>query len=429
MPLLSAFEPLEPLRADPGLPTAYTDGVKAILQRFAGLFEALGTLGGGQRPLALRRYQCRCGQPVFFGNSRCLACGRELGFEPGALTVLALEPAQARWLRCANAARCGCNWLVQRGEAPHHEGLCRACRLNRTIPDLAEGRNAELWSRIEVAKRRLVSQLLALGLPVRSRVTEDTGRGVMFDFLRSAPGGPPVITGHADGLITLDLDEADDATRARMRDALAEPYRTLLGHLRHEIGHYYWQRLVAGGAVGTTGPESDAGGWLQPFRVRFGDERADYAAALQRHYREGPPADWPVRCVSAYASSHPWEDWAETFAHYLHMVDTLDTALSFGLDAEEVETGFTPYGPEALDAPGDPEAGRFLGFINAWLPISALMNELARSMGQPDFYPFVLSAPAVAKLHLVHRIVAHESAPASRRARGGGAALGGRESR
>jgi hypothetical protein len=382
--------------------------VKALLQRFAGLFEALGTLGRGQRPLAVRRYQCRCGQPVFFGNSRCLSCGRELGFEPQALTMLALEPGQARWVRCANAALCGCNWLVPREEAARHESLCRACRLNHTIPDLAVGNNAELWSRIEVAKRRLVSQLLALGLPVQSRVTEDAGRGVMFDFLKRAPGGPPVTTGHAEGLITLDLDEADDATRARVRDALAEPYRTLLGHLRHEIGHYYWDRLVAA--------DDGTGGWLQPFRVRFGDERADYAAALQRHYREGPPPDWAGRCVSAYAASHPWEDWAETFAHYLHMVDTLDTALSFGLEAEEVETGFTPYGREALDAPGDPEAERFLGFVNAWLPISALMNELARSMGQPDFYPFVLSAPAVAKLHLVHRIVAHEAVPAARRA-------------
>lgn len=378
--------------------------MKALLQRVAGLFEAMGALGGlgrGQRPIATRRYQCRCGQPIFFGNSRCLACGRELGFEPGALTMLALEPGQLRWQRCANASRCGCNWLLPPEEAPLHDGLCRACRLNRTIPDLDEGNNAELWSRIEVAKRRLVSQLLALGLPVSSRVSEDHARGVMFDFLRREADDKPVTTGHAEGVITLDVAEADDAYRERLRDALAEPYRTLLGHLRHEIGHYYWQRLVA------------QSGWLEPFRLRFGDERADYAAALERHYREGPAADWPSRCVSAYASSHPWEDWAETFAHYLHMLDTLDTALSFGLEGDEVETGFTPYGAEALDTPRDPDAERFLGFVNAWLPLSALMNELARSMGQPDFYPFVLSAPAVAKLHFVHRVVAGVAAAAA----------------
>jgi len=388
--------------------------MRALLQRFAGLFgAALAGVGRGQAPLATRRYQCRCGQPVFFGNSRCLACGRELGFEPDALTMRALEPGQARWQRCANVARCGCNWLVAPGEDARHEGLCRACRLNRTIPDLADARAAQRWARFEVAKRRLVSQLLALGLPVRSRVSEDPVRGVMFDFLQRAPGGEPVTTGHADGLVTLDIEEADDATRERLRDALAEPYRTLLGHLRHEIGHYYWQRLVAGMGADST---AAGGGWLPAFRARFGDERADYAEALARHYREGPPADWAGRCVSAYASSHPWEDWAETFAHYLHMVDTLDTALSFGLEADEVDTGFKPYGPEALDAPGDPEGERFLGFVNAWLSISGLMNELARSMGQPDFYPFVLSAPAVAKLHLVHRVVATEAA-----ARGGAA--------
>ena len=387
---------------------AYTAVMKALLQRFAGLFETMGALGGlgrGQRPIATRRYQCACGQPIFFGNSRCLACGRELGFEPGALTMVVLEPGQTRWQRCENAARCGCNWLLAPAEAPHHQGLCRACRLNHTIPDLDEGDNAVLWGRIEVAKRRLVSQLLALGLPVRSRVTEDPQRGVMFDFLRRKPGGPPVTTGHADGLVTLDIEEADDVTRERLRDALAEPYRTLLGHLRHEIGHYYWQRLVARDGGGE-------GGWLQPFRVRFGDERVDYAAALERHYREGPAAGWEGRCVSAYASSHPWEDWAETFAHYLHMLDTLDTALSFGLEADDVDTGFKPYGAEVLDAPSDPDAERFLGFVNAWLSISALMNELARSMGQPDFYPFVLSAPAVAKLHFVHRVVAAQGAKA-----------------
>ena len=423
--------------------------MKTLLQRLAGLFDAIGVvgeLGRGQRPLALKRYKCRCGQPIFFGNSRCLACGRELGFDPGTLTMLALEPeqllghapdqvqrqtpeqvqrqtpdqvqrqapAQARWQRCANAAVCGCNWLVPHDDGPEHEGLCRACRLNHTIPDLRNAHHAQLWGRIEVAKRRLVSQLLALGLPVRSRVSEDTQRGVMFDFLERAPGAEPITTGHLNGLVTLDIDEADDAARERLRDALAEPYRTVLGHLRHEIGHYYWQRLVAGDGAGDGVGAGPGGGWLLPFRLRFGDERADYTDALERHYREGPRVDWPDHCVSAYASSHPWEDWAETFAHYLHMVDTLDTAISFGLEGEEVETGFTPFGPEALDAPGDPDAERFLGFVNAWLPISALMNELARSMGQPDFYPFVLAAPAVAKLHLVHRIVATEVAAARR---------------
>jgi len=367
-----------------------------------------GVLGPGMRPQAARNYRCSCGQPVFFRNSVCLACGRELGFDPEALTLRSLAPGPQPGLwraanadaesgpplqRCANYGPAGCNWLLPPAEAAGHDGLCRACRLNNTIPDLDEGDNAVLWSRVERAKRRLVSQLLALGLPVQSKVSEDPEHGVMFDFLRAAAGDPPVVTGHAGGLITLDVEEADDATRERLRNAMREPYRTLLGHLRHEIGHYYWDRLVAGS------------GWVEPFRARFGDERQDYAAALVRHYQAGPERDWPQRFVSAYASAHPWEDWAETWANYLHMVDTLDTALSFGLEGGDVEIEIEPYGDDALDAAGDPGAPRFLGLVNAWLQITALMNELSRSMGQPDFYPFVLSHHAVAKLHFVHRVI------------------------
>jgi len=372
-----------------------------------------GVLGPGMRPQAARNCRCRCGQPVFFQNSVCLACGSELGFDPEALTLRwrAPGPQPGIWhaaddvgeagpplQRCANFGPAGCNWLLPPEEAPAHDGLCRACRLNHTIPDLDEDDNAMLWGRVERAKRRLVSQLLALGLPVRSKVSEDPEQGVMFDFLPGATGATPVVTGHAGGLITLDIGEADDATRERLRSALREPYRTLLGHLRHEIGHYYWDRLVAGS------------GWLQPFRARFGDERQDYAAALKRHYRSGPADDWPQRYVSAYASAHPWEDWAETWANYLHMVDTLDTALSFGLEGGDVEVQIEPYGADALDAPGDPGAPRFLGLVNAWLQITALMNELARSMGQPDLCPLVLSHHAVAKLHFVHRVVSASAA-------------------
>ena len=372
-----------------------------------------GVLGPGMRPLAARNYRCRCGQPVFFRNSVCLVCSSELGFDPEALTLRSRMPGPrpGSWRatddvgevgpplqRCANFGPAGCNWLLPPDQAPAHEGLCRACRLNRTIPDLDGGDNALLWSRVERAKRHLVSQLLALGLPVRSKVSEDPERGVMFDFLPGTPGDTAVVTGHAGGLITLDIGEADDATREQLRSALREPYRTLLGHLRHEIGHYYWDRLVAGS------------GWLRPFRARFGDERQDYPAALKRHYQAGPAEDWQQRCVSAYASAHPWEDWAETWANYLHMVDTLDTALSFGLEGGDVEIQIEPYGADALDAPGDPGAPRFLGLVNAWLQITALMNELSRSMGQPDLCPLVLSHHAVAKLHFVHRVVSASAA-------------------
>ena len=123
-----------------------------------------------------------------------------------------------------------------------------------------------------------------------------------------------MVTGHADGVITLDLAESDDVHRERRRAELGEPYRTLLGHFRHEIGHYYWPILV------------ERAGALERCRALFGDERADYGEALERHYADGPPADWAERHVSAYATMHPWEDWAETFAHYLHIRDTLQTA-------------------------------------------------------------------------------------------------------
>jgi hypothetical protein len=215
----------------------------------------------------------------------------------------------------------------------------------------------------------------------------------MFDFLRSPPEGPPVMTGHANGLITLNVEEADDALREKIRRDLHEPYRTLLGHLRHEIGHYYWDRLVR---------DSE---WLEPFRQVFGDERADYAAALKANYENGPPPDWATKFISAYASTHPWEDWSETWAHYLHVVDSLGTALGFGFDAEDLETSVEPFTKQDLYKPDDPGADNFLKLLNGWIELTMVLNELARSMGQHDFYPFVMSRPVVSKLQFVHLVV------------------------
>ena len=270
---------------------------------------------------------------------------------------------------------------------------CIACGLNRTIPDLGDSDNARYWSSVELAKRHLVSQLLALGLPVRSRLHDDPAQGLMFDFLRSPPGGPQVMTGHADGLITINVEEADDAKREQIRHAMREPYRTLLGHFRHEVGHYYWDRLIRDTR------------WLESFRRLFGDERASYAEALKRNYEQGPPADWAQAYISSYATMHPWEDWAETWAHYLHVVDSLTTAMGFGLESGDFETQVVRFGKDALYAPEDPSADRFLKLLNGWLEMVVVLNELARSMGQPDFYPFVMSKPAVAKLQFVQMVV------------------------
>lgn len=350
-------------------------------------------------------YRCRCGRPVFFANSACLGCGAALGYEPRLSLVMPLEVEQETGLlypdppvsgagtyrRCANFdSPAGCNWLVPSDDP---QPLCRACRLNRTIPDLTDPENAEHWRKLELAKRRLVAQLLSLGLPVRSKVSEDPEHGLAFDFLRSPPDGPRVLTGHASGLITLNLEEADDAKREQIRQSMGEPYRTLLGHFRHEVGHYYWDRLIA---------ETR---WLEPFRELFGDERADYAEALKANYENGPPPDWAERHISTYAASHPWEDWAETWAHYLHIVDTLETALGFGLSAEDLELSAEPFGPDALYAPEDRDAERFLYFLNSWVELTAVLNELARSMGQHDFYPFILPRPVVAKLQFISLVI------------------------
>ena len=209
------------------------------------------------------------------------------------------------------------------------------------------------------------------------------------------------MTGHANGLITLNVEEADDAKREKMRHELGERYRTLLGHFRHEVGHYYWDRLVLDSP------------WLEPFRTLFGDERADYAAALKANYANGPPADWADRYISSYASAHPWEDWAETWAHYLHVVDSLGTALGFGLDADDIEGIVQPFERDALYAPDEAGAEGFLSLINSWVEMTVVLNELARSMGEPDFYPFVMSKPVVAKLQFVHLIVEDAATTAS----------------
>jgi len=363
-----------------------------------------------------RAYRCRCGQQVFFRNSRCLACGTPLGYvpsrgslyplqagaEPGTWQVVG-EPAQpgALYRRCDNFnSPAACNWLVEPEVATHGQRLCTACRLNRVIPDLSRSENLPLWLRMERAKRRLVSQLLGLGLPVASKVSEDLEHGLAYDFLRSVPGRPAVMTGHDRGIITINLEEADDAVRERMRVKMGEPYRTLLGHFRHEIGHYYWGRLI------------ERSEWLPAWRRLFGDEHRDYGLALKAHYEQGAPPSWTEQFVSAYASMHPWEDWAETWAHYLHIRDTLDTAISFGIQPGSVDREAKPFGRADLWQPEAPNGEAFLGMLHRWIRITGVMNEMSRAMGLHDFYPFVLPRPAVAKLHFIHCVVSRLPATA-----------------
>jgi hypothetical protein len=206
-------------------------------------------------------------------------------------------------------------------EADSPDAFCAACRHNHVIPNLANTEHHDRWRRLETAKHRLFYTLLKLRLPSTTR-PDDPG-GLAFDLLADPAEGtlqpPTILTGHDNGLVTINIAEADDAERERRRRQMGEPYRTLLGHFRHEVGHYYWTVLV----------ENDPS--IESFRQVFGDERQDYGQALQAHYANGAPPDWQTSFVSAYASAHPWEDWAETWAHYLHMVDTLETANAFGL--------------------------------------------------------------------------------------------------
>ena len=399
LPPLPALESMSPLPASlpplPPLPSLPTLEPASPLQP-----EATHTA---------RVYACQCAQATFFVNSACLACGTALGYHPERAILLPLAPGNeaGTWVEwgtpgpayvsCANRdTPANCNWLLPSAEADAHKRLCRACRLNRTIPNLNDPQrpdNGELWGRVEQAKRRLVSALLVMGLPVASRETEDTEQGLMFDILRSEKHGQHVMTGHDDGLITLNVAEADDAKRERTRHAMNEPYRTLVGHFRHEIGHYYWYRLVA---------KTD---WLPRFRALFGDENQDYAESLKKSYEDGPQPDWPLHFVSAYASVHPWEDWAECWAHYMHMRDTVDTALSYGLTLNPAQLVFTPFGTEVLLVPDHPEAERFLAFLNRWTQLTMLLNGMSRAMGQPDFYPFVMPHEVVAKLQFIHLLV------------------------
>ena len=294
-----------------------------------------------------------------------------------------------------------CNWLI---EAHSADRFCTACRHNRTIPDLSNPENLARLRKIEWAKHRLFYTLLKLRLPLVTRGEDPDG--LAFDFL--APDAPshgpatPVMTGHANGLITINLAEADDVERERQRAEMGEPYRALLGHFRHEIAHYFWDRLIANSL------------WIGEFRKIFGDEREDYAAALQRHYVKGPPADWPERYVSAYAGAHPWEDFAETWAHYFHMVDTLETARAFGLSVHpKVSKG----AELATTIDFDPHNASIERIIEAWLPLTFAVNSINRSMGVPDLYPFILSPAVILKLTFIHeRIHAH----ARRAAPGGG---------
>ena len=346
----------------------------------------------------MRDFACTtCGQRLAFENSECLHCHSRLGFSLPDRQLRVLDEQQTVSVdgvvheRCACAGTARCNWLAPTTAT---EGMCASCALTRTRP--AAGSDAmPAFADAEAAKRRLVVELTELGLPITGRAVDPDG-GLCFDLLDSS--GTNVITGHANGVITLDLAEGDDVHREQLRVSMEEPYRTLLGHFRHETGHYYFTVLVG------TGPE------LPRFTELFGDPATDYQAALDRHYSQGAPDGWEQEHVSSYATMHPAEDWAETFAHYLHIVDGLETADSFGLQvgdpsrsAGERERPITPDGSSPSVA----------GAVGEWLVLTLALNAMSRSIGEHDLYPFVLSPTVVAKLDFVHRCVGGAADPRS----------------
>ena len=349
----------------------------------------------------MKLFECQhCGQPLYFENTRCESCGRWLGYLPEQATVTALDEEGKAWRAlaepkglyrfCANAEHYVCNWLIA---AEAEDILCSACRHNRIIPDLSIASNLLNWRKVELAKHRLFYTLLLLHLPLTLKPQDPNG--LAFDIL-AAPASGPVTTGHAGGVVTINLAEADDVERERQRNDMAEPYRTLLGHFRHEIAHYYWDHLI-----------KDAP-HISEFRTLFGDERQNYQQALQQHYAGGPPQDWRDHFISAYASSHPWEDFAETWAHYLHMVDTLETARAFGL---RVHPRVTSGADLAAEIDFDPYRAPIDRIVDAWLPLTFAVNSMNRSMGVPDLYPFVLSPPVLVKLSFIHACIHHGGNP------------------
>jgi len=356
----------------------------------------------------MKTSQCQCGNKIFFENSECQNCHSDLGFLPDQRVMSALLPLEnGNWKsavgegvyrKCQNyTLNNACNWMVHESDS---NPFCVSCRLSEIIPDLAKAENFGRWRQVESAKRRLIYSLFWLDLPIIDKLT-DPHKGLSFhvaednehysEFALNPTDIGVVKTGHIKGTITINIAEADSVFREEIRLHMQEKYRTLLGHLRHESGHYYWDLLIN---------NTD---YLEEFRILFGDEQKDYQAALQQHYNSGPVDNWQINWVSAYASAHPWEDWAESWAHYLHMIDTLETAYDFGdcfVKSENAMNG-QQFSKHYLRSVNIDE------LIDEWIKLSIMLNEMNRSLGLDDAYPFYMSDVLKDKIKFIHRIVVH----------------------
>ncbi len=356
----------------------------------------------------MRLFRCHhCHNPVHFDNRSCVNCGFRLGFSPDDMDMLALTPDGELFARvdrpqwtyrfCPNAQWDVCNWLIPSWSQESH---CVACRYNGLVPNPETPDGLRRWRAIGEAQRHLFYSFLRWNLPRPGR-REDPEGGLLFDLKDDEilPDGTckPALIGHDEGHIVIRTAEADDLTREQQRELMNEPYRTLLGHFRHETGHFIWNKLVRDA-------DRQGGGKLDGFRAVFGDERADYQEALDRHYKDGPPPGWGDHFISFYATTHPWEDFAECFAHVLHIVDALETAHIYGIALAP-----QAHGELAAEAAFDPYAMQdFDRIAEVWIPLAVALNSIHHSMGERDLYPFILTPAITAKLKYVHQLITRQ---------------------
>jgi hypothetical protein len=330
-----------------------------------------------------------CRRFIYLDTLVCPDCEATLAYHVPSREFVGLREGRATvdgemWFACSNRGW-GCNWLVHEDAAA---GRCISCRLTRTQPDADDTIAMEKLAKTEESKRRMLIQLGDLGLPIVPWYTQPGGLG--FDLLSSLSEGRRVTIGHANGIITIDLAESLDDRREALRVRLGEPYRTMLGHLRHEVGHYYQKVLI-----------TDEETWSR-CRALFDDERASYQEAIKRHYSLGAPEGWQESYISEYATMHPWEDFAETFAHYLHITGTLQTAAAIGIQLDAAVTSARDTDVVPRDSYAD-EPVQLL--LSDWEWMSQAFNRINRSMGFGDLYPFDIPAPAKRKLGFVHELV------------------------
>lgn len=347
----------------------------------------------------MKNFLCTCGATIYFENSRCLHCDSDLGWCPGCNTMTTLVVDAQGQLRCGDsncqvalskcynyAVEAVCNRCLLSGAAEAQgRSLCEYCRFNDTIPDLSVDDNREKWHRIEMAKRRLLYSLDLLGVPYGD-ASDGFEPPLSFDFKGDGSSKQrlwftmnqeeQVYTGHSNGKVTINIREADDVEREKARVSFGEAHRTVIGHFRHEMGHYFWDALVKGRRE-------------EECIAVFGDHNnPDYGTALQRYYDQGPGQDWQEQYISAYATMHPWEDFAECFAAYLDMVSVLDTAFHAG--------NF-----EALD----PVLADFADMSRQYTQLGLFVNELNRAVGLLDLVPEVHTPFILNKIEFVHDLL------------------------